>query len=90
MSRAADVIGGIEKDYGQSDPSQNGTEEQQPLIEFLTPSQIKSYKPPPGTLLVGDNHMLRGGVSVAGGAPGVGKSRGTVGLAEASLRIAFR
>src|SRR5271166_2883934 len=56
---------------------------QTPLIEFLSPSQIKSYVPPPGTLLVGDNHIVRGGIFVIGGPPGVGKSRAAVALAEA-------
>lgn len=58
-------------------------EQPAPLIEFLKPSQIKAYEPPPGTLLVGDNHIVRGGVFVIGGPPGVGKSRTAVGLAEA-------
>lgn len=54
-----------------------------PYLEFLKPSEVKSYQPPPGTLLIGNNHVVRGGVSVVGGPPGVGKSRGTVALAEA-------
>jgi AAA domain len=54
-----------------------------PLIEFLSPSEIKKYEPPPGTLLVGDNHIVRGGVFIIGGPPGVGKSRSTGALAEA-------
>jgi hypothetical protein len=54
-----------------------------PLIEFLKPSEIKAYKVPPGIVLVGDNHIVRGGISVIGGAPGVGKSRAQVALAEA-------
>src|SRR4029077_9609483 len=52
-------------------------------IEFLKPSQIKAYEPPPGTILVGDNHIVRGGVFIVAGAPGVGKSRCTIALAEA-------
>ena len=54
-----------------------------PLIEFLSPSEIQKYEPPPGTLLVGNNHIVRGGVFIIGGPPGVGKSRSTVNLAEA-------
>lgn len=54
-----------------------------PLIEFKTPSQLKSYVPPPGMVLVGDCHSVRGSVFVIGGPPGVGKSRVSVALAEA-------
>jgi hypothetical protein len=64
----------------QAPPEQ---ETPRPVIEFLSPSEIKAYKAPPGTLLVGDNHIVRGGVFVIGGPPGVGKSRTAVGLAEA-------
>ena len=53
------------------------------LIEICTPSEVKAYQPPPGTLLVGDNHIVRGSIFVIGGAPGTGKSRATVALAEA-------
>jgi AAA domain len=59
------------------------TEPAPSLIEVLTPSEVKAYKPPTGTLLVGDNHIVRGNVFVIGGAPGTGKSRATVALAEA-------
>ena len=45
-----------------------------PYLEFLKPSEVKSYQPPPGTLLIGNNHVVRGGVSVVGGPPGVGRS----------------
>jgi len=58
-----------------------------PWIEFLSPSQIKGYKPPEGTLLIGNNHVVRGGIGVLGGCPGVGKSRSTVGLAEAGATM---
>jgi hypothetical protein len=54
-----------------------------PLIEFKSPSQLKNYVPPPGLMLVGDCHIVRGSVFVIGGAPGVGKSRASVALAEA-------
>jgi len=55
----------------------------QPLIEFRSPSQLKRFVPPPGMVLVGDCHIVRGSVFVIGGAPGVGKSRAGVALAEA-------
>ena len=54
-----------------------------PLIEFRSPSQLKAFVPPPGMVLVGDCHIVRGAVFVIGGAPGVGKSRGGVALAVA-------
>jgi hypothetical protein len=53
------------------------------LIEFKTPSQLKDFVPPPGMMLVGDCHIMRGSVFVIGGAPGVGKSRASVALGEA-------
>jgi hypothetical protein len=54
-----------------------------PLIEFKTPSQLKNFIPPPGIVLAGDCHIVRGLVFIIGGAPGVGKSRAAVALAEA-------
>jgi hypothetical protein len=58
-----------------------------PLIEFKRPSELKSFVPPPGIMLVGDCHIVRGGsVFVIGGAPGVGKSRASVALAEAGAK----
>jgi hypothetical protein len=58
-------------------------EPKRPWIEFLSPSQIVAYVPPVGTLLVGDNHIVRGGIGVIGGCPAVGKSGALVNLAEA-------
>jgi hypothetical protein len=52
-------------------------------IEFLDSPQISVYRPPPGALLIGDNHLVKGSVAIIGGPPGVGKSRATVALAEA-------
>jgi AAA domain len=54
-----------------------------PLIEFKTPLELKNFSPPPGVVLAGDCHVARGSVFVIGGPPGVGKSRASVGLAEA-------
>jgi hypothetical protein len=54
-----------------------------PLIEFRSPLQLKNFKPPPGIVLIGDCHIVRGSVFVIGGAPSVGKSRAAVALAEA-------
>ena len=52
-----------------------------PLIEFRSPLQLKNFKPPPGLELVGNYHIVKGGVVVEGGPPGVGKSRGLIALA---------
>ena len=54
-----------------------------PLIEFRSPLQLKNFEPPPGIILAGNCHIMRGSVFVIGGAPGVGKSRAAVALAEA-------
>jgi CHC2 zinc finger/AAA domain len=58
-------------------------ESEKPLIEFRSPLQLKNFVPPPGIVLVGDCHIVKGSVFVMGGAPGVGKSRASVALAEA-------
>lgn len=50
-------------------------------IEVLSPSQILAYSPPPGMVLVGDQHIVRGNFTILGGPPGVGKSRASVALA---------
>ena len=71
----------LHKDFGGNGDSQ--AKEGKIRIEVLSPSQIISYNAPPGTVLVGDNHITRGSVCVIGGAPGVGKSRASVALAEA-------
>ena len=57
--------------------------EKKVFVEFLRPSEIRDYQPPEGIVLVGHNHITRGSVFVIGGAPGVGKSRASVALAEA-------
>jgi hypothetical protein len=54
------------------------------LIEFRSPLQLKNYTPPPGIMLVGDCHIVKGSVFVIGGAPGIGKSRAAVALAVAA------
>src|ERR1019366_7944359 len=56
---------------------------ERPLIEFCSPAQLRDYQPPEGSILVGENHIVKGGVFVIGGAPGVGKSRAAVALAVA-------
>jgi AAA domain/CHC2 zinc finger len=58
-------------------------EAERPLIEFRSPLQLKNFTPPPGLVLAGNFHIVKGSVFVIGGAPGVGKSRAAVALAEA-------
>jgi hypothetical protein len=60
-----------------------GAEKSRPLIEFKSPLQLKNFVAPLGMMLIGDCHIMRGSVFVIGGAPGVGKSRGSVALSEA-------
>jgi len=57
--------------------------EVQKLVEFLSVSQILENPPSEESLLIGDNHICKGSVSVIGGPPGVGKSRLTTALAVA-------
>ena len=59
-----------------------GGAQQKNFIKVLTPSQIRQYQPPKDLVLVGDNHFVRGDVTILGGAPGVGKSRVLVALAQ--------
>jgi hypothetical protein len=67
---------------------ENGAEEKpKTLIEFLKPSEVKAYQPPPGIVLVGDNHIVRDAVFVIAGPPGVGKSRATIALAQCGALI---
>ena len=72
-----------ERQFSKIVHSNNRVSDKKPVIEFLRPSQIKAYEPPSGTLLVGDNHIVRGVVFIVAGPPGVGKSRSTIALAEA-------
>ena len=58
-------------------------EPDRPLIEFRSPLELKNFVPPPGLVLAGDCHIVRGSVFVIGGAPGIGKSRASVALAIA-------
>lgn len=54
-----------------------------PVFSFRKPSEWRDYVPAEGMVLVGDNHIVRGNVTVIGGEPGCGKSRASVGLALA-------
>ena len=52
-------------------------------FDTLSPSQCIAFNPPPDFILAGDCHLVRGGLTVLGGAPGVGKSRAALALAVA-------
>lgn len=52
-------------------------------FQFKTPSECRDYEPPEGNLLIGDNHLVKGNLTVIGGPPGVGKSRAATALAVA-------
>src|SRR4029077_8786882 len=56
------------------------SEAPRPLIEFKRPSELKNFVPPPGIMLAGDCHIVKGKgqVFVIDGAPGIGKSRASV------------
>jgi hypothetical protein len=68
---------------GLTEWSADASEAYRPLIEFRSPLQLRNFTPPPGIDLVGDCHIVQGNVTVIGGPPGVGKSRGSVSLAVA-------
>src|SRR5262249_5861025 len=55
-------------------------------FKFLSPSECRLWTPPEGFIIAGDCHLVRGGVVVVGGAPGVGKSRALHALAQAGAR----
>jgi hypothetical protein len=68
----------LNQDFSGSEPG-----ERRVFLELRSPLELRDYQPPEGIVLVGDNHITRGSVFVIGGAPGVGKSRSAVALAEA-------
>lgn len=55
----------------------------QDWLQLWKPSDFLNFEPPQDFVLLGDFHLTRGGISVLGGAPGVGKSRAALGLAIA-------
>jgi len=52
-------------------------------LEVWKPSDFIAFDPPEDFILLGDCHLTRGGITVLGGWPGVGKSRAALGLAIA-------
>ena len=55
------------------------------LIELVDPVQVVDYVPEEGVLLVGEQHITRGAITVIGGPPGIGKSRAATALALAGV-----
>ncbi|BCU79087.1 AAA family ATPase [Luteolibacter sp. LG18] len=54
-----------------------------PLMPIWKPTDFLDFQPPQDFLLMGDCHLTRGGLTVLGGWPGVGKSRAAMALAIA-------
>jgi hypothetical protein len=54
-----------------------------PWFQVWKPSQFIAFDPPKDFILAGDCHLTRGGITILGGWPGVGKSRAALGLAIA-------
>lgn len=52
-------------------------------LDFHTPGELANWQIPEGFNLIGDSHLVRGGLSVIAGVPGCGKSRTLAGLAIA-------
>jgi len=50
------------------------------FLRFMTPGECAAWVMPGDYNLVGDYHLVRGGVSIIGGVPGCGKSRVLAGL----------
>jgi hypothetical protein len=55
------------------------------LIQLVNPVEAVKYVPDEGVLLVGDQHIIRGSITVIGGAAGIGKSRAATALAVAGV-----
>ena len=54
-----------------------------PPVEFWKPSDFLNWTPPEDYVIAGDNHIVRGGLTMIGGPPGVGKTRVLTALAMA-------
>jgi hypothetical protein len=61
-------------------------EKQREWIPLWKPSQFINFNPPKDFILLGDCHVVRGGLTVLGGFPGVGKSRAALALAIAGAK----
>jgi hypothetical protein len=66
--------------------SEGAGEKPREWIPVWKPSDFINFNPPTDFILVGDCHVVRGGLTVLGGFPGVGKSRGALALAIAGAK----
>lgn len=85
---AAAIKSEIETEKSLSSPStdlgaMDGRTNQKEWFQLWRPSEFIDFQPPKDFVLAGDCHVTRGGITVLGGAPGVGKSRAALGLALA-------
>jgi RecA-family ATPase len=65
-----------------NEPSEKTMSPGDPIV-FLSPSEIRALEIPHDYILLGDCHLVRGGITLIGGPPGVGKSHALVSLALA-------
>ena len=49
--------------------------------ELKTFSELAAYEPPPGAMILGNCHIMKGAISIIGGHAGIGKSRAALVLA---------
>jgi hypothetical protein len=78
----------IEPEPIESNPSTplgqtDGQTKAREWLQTWSPCEFIAFEPPKDFILAGDCHVTRGGITVLGGAPGVGKSRAALGLALA-------
>lgn len=62
-------------------PDGRTTADERDWLPIWKPSDFINFSPPEDFVLMGDCHLVRGGVTVLGGWPGVGKSRAAMALA---------
>jgi hypothetical protein len=63
--------------------SSAGIQSKRRWLDLWKPSDFAAFEPSADFMLMGDCHLTRGGITVLGGWPGVGKSRAALGLAIA-------
>ena len=76
-------MNGSQINGSQMNGSQTPPAQREKRIRFYSPGELRDYVPSHDIMLVGDCHIMRGAVFIAGGEPGVGKSRSITALAVA-------
>lgn len=66
--------------------SEGAGEKPREWIPLWKPSEFINFEPPKDFILLGNCHAVRGGLTVLGGFPGVGKSRAALALAIAGAK----